>query len=137
MCLPRPPDEWHILAMSKTAQQNSIISIQGDGTSDSYQTAQGPTPISLVDSPGIRTTVTLAVGFNAIPLPKSLAGTTTRKATLVFPSGSSNVKTLKGITGDTGFVIDPALETSLAFPVGTTTFGMTSAGIETFEMYCI
>jgi hypothetical protein len=75
-----------------------------------------------------------AAAFNAIPVPATaLIG-----VVIVPPIGSVLVKTLKGITGDTGTVISPSKPTIVAFPATPpTTLGITCSGIETLTLVWI
>ena len=66
-----------------------------------------------------------------IPVPAAALG-----VTIVPPPTSTNGKTLKGVTGDTGIPIDPANETSLTFTAGqNATLGITSIGAETITLF--
>jgi hypothetical protein len=69
-----------------------------------------------------------AAAFNSVPVP----ATATLGVIIVPPIASVLVKTLKGITGDTGVIIAPAKPTLIAWPAAPpATLGITSSGIET------
>lgn len=87
------------------AQINIVISI--------------PTPIGSV----VRTA--LASGFNQFTIP---TGTTV----VIFqaPIGNATALTIKGVTGDTGLLEQPAAGLFIFMPTsGQTTFGMTAGGV--------
>jgi len=81
-------------------------------------------------SPAQRQVVALSAGANTIT---PAAGS--RMAILVPPSGSTNGKTLKGITGDTGVPLDAAAVACIPLPAGPGTFVITSIGTENLTIY--
>ena len=70
---------------------------------------------------------TLQAGFNALVIP---SGYTVSRVQLMPPSGSTNAKTVKGVTGDTGLAGWTAGSVTLPAVAGSTV-GVLSAGIET------
>src|SRR5271165_1777164 len=92
--------------MSKTVTTTVAVTLSGDGFAGApFYTAAivntgGAPPGSFV----------LTVGFNTIPVPAAALG-----VTIVPPVGSVNVKTLKGVTGDTGFQLAQSGSTLLPF----------------------
>ena len=74
-------------------------------------------------SPNVSETKTLAAGFNLITPP---ADTVATGVTIVPPSYNELTITLKGITGDTGLLLNPSDPTSLGLGSPTATFGLTA-----------
>ncbi len=110
--------------MSKTSTLSLGLTVTGDGVNDSY----APPPVTNSAAPyGGQVSLALAAGFNTITKPAGAVG-----CVITPPATSTNAKTLKGLTGDTGIGIATASPTVLA---ATATFGITSAGIETVLLY--
>lgn len=113
--------------MAKTATTSVSYALSGDGFNGSpplfaetFQNTSGTPPGS----------ANLVAGFNSIPVPATALG-----VTIVPPPGSTNGKTLKGVTGDTGVPIDPANPTMLKFTAGQiANLGITSVGTETVTL---
>lgn len=71
--------------------------------------------------------VVLANGFQAIAIPAGSRG-----ALIVFADGSTVTKTLKGVTGDTGILLDPTGWHVLRFAATPpASFGITCSGADT------
>jgi hypothetical protein len=66
---------------------------------------------------------TLASGSNTITPPTG--GATAKSVTIKPPVGNVVTITLKGVTGDTGFLLSPTEPTTLALATGTTAFDLT------------
>lgn len=112
--------------MAKTVTLRVSYAVSGDGFSGSplydqqFQNVSGTPPGSF----------TLAAGFNSIPVPATALG-----VLIVPPPTSTNGKTLKGITGDTGTAMGIATPFYLSFTAGQlATIGITSVGIETLTL---
>jgi hypothetical protein len=113
--------------MAKTVTTTITSTVVGDGFG-------GIGPLynsSVVNATGLPpSSVTLAAGFNSIPVPATALG-----VLIVPPAGSTNGKTLKGITGDTGVAVAPAGTLALVWTAGqVATFGITSVAIETLTL---
>jgi len=111
--------------MAKSVTSTIAYSLSGDGFS-------GPIfNLATVNGTGIAPgSITLAAGANTVTVPATAVG-----VTIVPPAGSANAKTLKGIAGDTGILLNPAVPTSLAFTAaGVATFVINSAGTETVAL---
>lgn len=121
--------------MSKTATMDIVISVQGDGTNDSWRLSTF-NPIVLTDSPGNRTVYSLSAGFNSITCPKAQDGGASSYAVIIPQVGSTNVKTLKGVTGDTGTSFT-SQEFVVPIASGTTSIGITSVATDYIEIYWI
>ena len=119
--------------MSKTATVDIVVNVQGDGTNESWRLSTYA-PISLTDSPGTRVSIALSAGFNSIPLMLSADGGKPNYFLALPPSTSTNVKTLKGVTGDTGksFTAQPFL---IPIQSTDTAIGITSTTNETIMGY--
>lgn len=119
--------------MSKTATLDIVVNVQGDGTNESFRLSTY-NPIALPDSPGARVSVALAIGFNSLPIVLAADGGKPSFFLVLPPLTSTNVKTLKGVTGDTGkpFTAQPFL-----IPVQSTdtAIGIASTAVETIEGY--
>jgi hypothetical protein len=111
--------------MSKTNVATITVTVSGDGFtgpvfSNSYTNTGGTAPGS----------VTLAAGFNTVSVPA-----TATAVLIVPPPTSTNVKTLKGITGDTGVLLGVATPTFLSFTAAQfASFGITSVAAETLTL---
>ncbi len=74
------------------------------------------------DSPSQSELRTLALGFNLITPP---VGAVPTGVTFQAPAGNVATITLKGVTGDTGFLLHPTDPTSLGLGAPAGTFGLT------------
>lgn len=81
------------------------------------------TTINVVSPVGAITQIALASGFNSIAIP-----TGTTFYLIVLPAGNSTSVTLKGVTGDTGILLNPTGENLLMVTSGQTTIGLTAGG---------
>jgi len=104
--------------MSVTATRSITIVYSGDVVGTETITAASNT-----SSPGSVEIKELASGANTITPPTG--GTTAKAVTILPPSGNVVTITLKGLTGDTGFLLSPTESTTLALAAGTTTFVLT------------
>src|SRR5579863_174053 len=86
-----------------TATLDIVVQNQGSGANVTFRLS-AYNPIVIADSPGVGTPVplVLASGFNSVPVPKSLDGQYAQFMLLLPSPSSAIVKTLKGVTGDTG-----------------------------------
>jgi hypothetical protein len=111
--------------MAKTSQVTVSIVETGDGTTlnKAFTDAQNLNTAP----PGSLTT---ANGFTAIPIPP---GFTIQSLTINPPAGSTVTKTLKGVTGDTGIVLQTASATKLPIGGGAV-LGLACNGIEVVEL---
>lgn len=113
--------------MAKTVTTLLQVTVSGDGfggSSPLYQSTSqnfsGLAPAQLVS----------VNGANTIAIPATAQG-----LTIVPPPGSILVKTLKGVGGDTGFSLHPALPTSIALtPGAVASIVLNVSGIETLEL---
>jgi hypothetical protein len=115
--------------MAKTNTTTISIGIQGDGfagsTNGTYSNSQsngaGLAPTSVVTSAG-SVTVTIpatALGYTIVP-----------------PPGSAVTKTIKGVAGDTGLNMAPALPMSVPLTAALqASFVITASGIETVLVF--
>jgi hypothetical protein len=104
--------------MAVTATRSTTITYTGDVTGTETIAAS-----SNAASPGSVEIKTLASGANTITPPTG--GTTAKAVTIVPPAANAQTITLKGVTGDTGFLLSPTEPTTLALASGTTTFVLT------------
>jgi hypothetical protein len=112
--------------MAKTNTTSLSYSVSGESFLGTPMFAQVFTNTSGLP-PG---SFTLAAGFNSIPVPATALG-----VTIVPPPGSTNTKTLKGVTGDTGIGVDPASPIVLKFTAAQiANIGITSGGVETLTL---
>lgn len=93
--------------MSITSSRNVQIHLSGDVTKEVIQSALDNT--SAMDKSDL---VTLNIGSNTITVP-SITGFTITGLTIIPPAGNTNVITLKGVGGDTGFPIHLTDPTSI------------------------
>ena len=118
--------------MSKSVQFSMTISVTGDGLSTmtfapTYSNtngfgAQGPQAL------------TLSAGFNALTAPTNASQPPTM-VVLIPASTSTNTKTVKGITGDTGPSANTWTNQPLILNCGTaSTWGITSTAGETIQI---
>lgn len=92
--------------------------VSSSGTTISINTTINvPTPICAV------TQIALASGFNSITIPP---GTTFYQ--IQFPAGNATAVTLKGVTGDTGILLNLTGTDLLQVTPAQTTIGLTAAG---------
>ncbi len=111
--------------MAKSVTSTIAYSLTGDGFS-------GPIfNLATVNATGIAPgAVTLAGGANTVTVPPTAVG-----VTVVPPAGSANAKTIKGIAGDTGILMHPAVPFSLSFTAASVAnFVINSAGVETLAL---
>lgn len=116
--------------MAKTSTATTSVTIVGDGMNYAFQPQAA---ISNPASPGyVNPDLVLSAGFNSVALPP---GTTWWM--LVFAATSTNPKTLKGLTGDTGIAIAPNQPLG-PFPVpsSVTAIGITATAQETATLIC-
>jgi hypothetical protein len=111
--------------MAKTAIPTSAVVVTGDGLTLN-QAVSGSTNVAAAP-PG---TVTLANGFTAITVP---SGFTINGVMIVPPSGSVVTKTLKGVTGDTGIVLQTSAPSMI--PVqSSSSIGITANAAEVCQL---
>jgi hypothetical protein len=116
--------------MAKTSTLGITVTVVGDGLNETLGAAPNLIQTINPSCPGaLPVNVALSAGFNAIPVPPGAVA-----MLLIPPVGSVNAKTLKGVTGDTGFAMNPAALGIYPFVVGATTVGITSAGVETVQI---
>jgi len=112
--------------MSKTGTVGVSIGILGDGVNIGWPSPANSITYQNLASPGVVEPIVLTTGFNSVAVP---AGA--KFLWFVPPTSSTIAKTLKGITGDTGYVLDPASPMLLPIAVGTTAIGITASAGET------
>lgn len=113
--------------MAKTVTTLLQVTVSGDGFGGSSPTYQSISQNFAGLAPGQLVTVN---GNNTIAIPAAAQG-----LTIVPPPGSVLTKTLKGMGGDTGFLLHPTLPTSLAFtPGAVASIVLNVNGIETLEL---
>lgn len=87
-------------------------------------------PLVRTDSSGASQTtqISLSSGFNSIAVPANASG-----VLIIFDSTSAVAKTLKGVTGDTGYPVDPAGFNFISFNPASvpSTIGITAASADT------
>lgn len=112
--------------MSVVVKATVIVSYEGDGLSpvqlgQTYTNATGPNPGS----------ADLNAGFNQIVVPAA----NVKGCVLLAPAGSTNGKTLKGVTGDAGLGAAHWTDGWVAIRLNSgDTFGVTSVGSETIKL---
>ena len=111
--------------MAKTATASVTIAVSGDGVSFKFTT---PTQTNAA-SPFQHQPIALTTGANTITPP---AGAT--MALVVPPTSSAVTKTLKGVTGDTGYALNPPGMPSF-IPVGAGALVINASSGETVEFY--
>jgi hypothetical protein len=114
--------------MATTSTTNLSITISGQGFSYTYT----PPTSAFANSaaPGaVPTNVALVSGNNTITLP-----TGTQVVLIVPPAGSANAKTLKGVNGDTGIALNPALPTLLTVASSVTSIVINATSGETIQI---
>lgn len=104
--------------MAVTATRSTTIVYSGDVVGTETISAASNTV-----SPGSVEIKTLASGANTITPPTG--GSTAVSVTIVPPTGNVVTITLKGLTGDTGFLLHPTDPSTFALASGTTTFVLT------------
>lgn len=114
--------------MAKNGTVTITIVAVGDGSRLDFTIGA---PVNSI-SPANHQTLALASGANTITPPLNAMF-----CVLVPPPGSSVVKTLKGITGDTGFVLNSGAPTMLSMPLSAGPFVINCGGIETVEIYWV
>lgn len=89
-------------------------------------------PIVMSDANASPTTqeIVLASGFNTISVPTA---TSCSGVLVVFAAASTGTKTLKGVTGDTGIVLNPSGANFISFNVAAppASFGITLTAADT------
>lgn len=114
--------------MAKTSSVTFTVSITGDGGTLNY-TPPG-TPLSNTSAPyGGPIPVALSSGNNTLTPPATAQG-----VMIIPPTGSAITKTLKGIAGDTGILLNNALPTVLSLPVGGGAFVINASNSETITV---
>lgn len=111
--------------MAVTATVGLVITLSGDVT--------GPVTVpsaSNVASPAQRQLLTTVIGHNPLTIP---AGT--KWVLVVPPAGSTFVKTLKGVNGDTGVEVDNVNPGLIPVVAGSTTLVIDSTGVEILEVW--
>jgi hypothetical protein len=114
--------------MSKTSTISVQLSVIGDGVSDLY-TPPGYPIVNNSAPTGIPVPIVLALGDNTIAVP-----TGTQAFLLQPPTGSVVTKKLKGVGGDTGFLINPSLPLIVPVPTGTTSILINASAGETVQI---
>lgn len=114
--------------MAKTTTTNIQFQLSGDG----FVASQNLFTSSVANSSGtVPTSVALTTGANTITVPAAAVG-----IMIVPPPASSNAKTLKGVSGDTGIALAPAGVVSLPFTAGAvSSIVINSAGSETIAVF--
>lgn len=111
--------------MSKASQVAITYSATGDGMTLTFAT----TAQENLASPGEQQPLLLATGDNTIAVPTGAKG-----VIVVPPSASVIVKKLKGIGGDTGFILRAASPSYLALPDSTATILLNASAGETVSL---
>jgi len=113
--------------MAKISTLSMSGSVQGDTVTESF----GAFTITNAAAPGaVPQNVALASGANTLTVPAGAVW-----FMLVPPALSIVTKTLKGVTGDTGVVMAPALPFAFGFNPGTVSFVITASGAETVQVF--
>ena len=107
--------------MAVTAARSTTITYASDVVATHIINAA-----SSAASPGSVEIKTLASGANTITPPTG--GSTPVSVTCVPPAGNTQTITLKGVTGDTGFLMHLTDPFTLTLATGTTTFVLTAGG---------
>lgn len=116
--------------MAVQSTRSVVITYTGDVTGTEEIDAATNTA-----SPGAITIQSLASGFNSITVPSS-TGVTVKAVTIVPPAGNTTSITLKGVTGDTGILLDETDPTTLALDGTVTAIGLTAgAAIQGVRFY--
>ncbi len=113
--------------MAKTSTTTVGVTVSGDGVTASI-TPTG-SPVTNTAAPhGGPIAFSLASGFITVP-------TATTIGVVVIPPVASVIsKTLKGLTGDTGFLIRENAPSVLMFPTGTATIKITAGSAEDVQL---
>lgn len=116
--------------MAKTSTLGITVSVVGDGLNETL--GQAPNLLQIVNAacPGaLPQNVALASGLNTIAVPPGAVA-----MLLIPPSNSIVSKVLKGVTGDTGFSMNPALPGLYPFVAGATSVLITAGSAETVQI---
>ncbi len=113
--------------MSKTSLTSIGITVTGDGENATYQ---APIITNVAAVYGGQLSYALASGFNALSVPTGAMG-----LLITPPVTSTIVKTLKGITGDTGLILSAVSPTFLSLDSTQTTVGIDASGTETVLLH--
>lgn len=113
--------------MSKTVITTLSISASGDGISAFSYSDGGATNASVTG--GIMQSVSLTAGANTLTPPSWAL-----RAIIVPASSSTNAKTLKGVSGDTGIPLAVAEATKIAL-ASASSFVINSTGSENITVY--
>lgn len=107
---------------------SASVAITGEVTDlPSGSKAIGPITQTSSAAVGDQTVVELASGFNQITVPADASG-----VIITFDSTSTVTKTLKGVTGDTGILLDPNGTSYLTFDTTPpASFGITTSAEDT------
>jgi len=112
--------------MAVTATRTITVVFSGSGSltdvvgTEPFSAANNTTSIAKMDL------VSLASGNNTITVP-SVTGFSVVAVTIVPPPGNTNLVTLKGVNGDTGFGIHKTDPTCLALDTSTSSFVLSAA----------
>jgi len=116
--------------MAVQSTRSTVITFTGDVTGTEEIDAAANTA-----SPGSITIQALASGANTITVPSS-TGVTVKAVTIVPPTGNTTSLTLKGVTGDTGILLDETDPTTISLDGTVTSFCLTAgAAIQGVRFY--
>ena len=117
--------------MAKTSTTSISVAVTGDGVVESFTPATAPI-VNAAAPAGGPLNVALSTGDNTLAVPPGAQG-------LVFvpPSSSVVAKKLKGIAGDTGFLLSPTLPSAIMVPAGTATVLINAASAETVLIHWV
>lgn len=112
--------------MAKTIATYMQVAVSGDGfTATPLYSSTSTNPSGVPP-----TSVSLVNGNTTVAVPATAQG-----FTIVPPPGSTVIKTLKGVAGDTGFAIHNSLPTSIALtPGAVASFVIGANGVESVEV---
>lgn len=109
--------------MATTAVFTGTLTFTGD-TQQTQDISASPNQAS----PANEQLVNLSIGANAFPVPVG-GGTVPTRVTIVPPVGNTNVITLKGVSGDTGFPLHKTDPTTIALDPTFTTLTLTVSSL--------
>lgn len=108
--------------MAKSAVVTLNVSTYGDGLNESYSIPV----LTNTASPAKDEAFTFAAGFNSLAVP-------TGAKVLIITESTADL-TLKGITGDTGYVLPLGFPAEIPIKSGVTTIGITAVGTPTANL---
>lgn len=108
--------------MAKSAVVTLNVSTYGDGTNESYSIPV----LTNTASPGMDDPHTFTAGFNSLAVP-------TGAKCLIITDSTADL-TLKGVTGDTGYVLPLGFPAEIPIKSGVATIGITAVGTPTANL---